>query len=70
VIASGAGPYWAGKVSTLTGSLLDGLLSVQLLLPVAVLILLLTAKRLNSETLTSRRARAESAGEPVSSLVS
>lgn len=68
VIASGAGPYWAGKVSTLTGSLLDGLLSVQLLLPVSVVILLLGAMRLKSETPMSRRARAESAGEPVSSL--
>jgi MFS family permease len=68
VIASGAGPYWAGKVSTLTGSLLEGMLSVQLLVPVAVVILLLTAKRLRSETPTSRKARAESAGEPVSSL--
>jgi MFS family permease len=68
VIASGAGPYWAGKVSTLTGSLLDGLLSVQLLLPVCVVILLLTARRLKSETPTLRRARAESAGEPASSL--
>jgi MFS family permease len=67
VIASGAGPYWAGKVSSVTGSLLDGLLSVQLLLPIAVVVLLLTAKRLKSETLMSRRARAESAGEPVSS---
>lgn len=69
VIASGAGPYWVGKVSTVSGSLLNGLLSVQLLLPVAIVILLLTAKRLKSETPTSRRARAESAGEPVSSLV-
>jgi MFS family permease len=68
VIASGAGPYWAGKVSTVTGSLLNGLLSVQLLLPVAVVILLLTAKRLKSETAVSRRARAESAGEPASSV--
>jgi MFS family permease len=67
VIAAGAGPYWAGKVSTYTGSLAHGLLSVQLLLPFAVVLLLLTARRLKSETLLGRRARAESAGEPASS---
>jgi MFS family permease len=66
VMASGAGPYWAGKISTLSGSLLDGLLSVQLMLPVAVVVLLMTARRLKSETLSSRRARAASAGEPIS----
>ena len=66
VIAAGAGPYWAGKVSTLTGSLAHGLMSVQLLLPVASVLLLLTARRLKSETPLGRRARAESAGEPAS----
>lgn len=50
VIAAGAGPYWAGKVSALTGSLAHGLMSVQLLLPVASVLLLLTARRLKSET--------------------
>jgi MFS family permease len=68
VIAAGAGPYWAGKVSALTGSLFKGLLSVQLLLPVAVVLLLLTARRLRSETPMTRMARAQSAGEPASSL--
>ena len=68
VIAAGAGPYWAGKVGTLTGSLAHGILSVQLLLPVATVLLILTARRLKSETPMGRRARAESAGEPASSL--
>ena len=61
VIASGAGPYWAGKVSTLTGSLARGLISVQLLLPVASLLLFLTARRLKSESSTGRVEQLERA---------
>lgn len=63
VVASGAGPYWAGKVSTLTGSLSAGLLSMQLMLPLALVLLWATARRLVSETLEGRRASAEAAGE-------
>jgi MFS family permease len=63
VISSGAGPYWAGKVSTLTGSLGAGMMSIQALTPVAIVILLLTARRLKGETEAGRRARAEAAGE-------
>jgi MFS family permease len=65
VIAAGAGPYWAGKVSTVTGSLGTGILSVQLLAPVAYVILFLAARRLRSETPAGRRARAEAAGEQI-----
>jgi MFS family permease len=64
VVASGTGPYWAGKVSSLTGSLNAGLLSVLLLAPLALLLLWLTARRLPHETPSARRALAEAAGEP------
>jgi MFS family permease len=63
VIASGGGPYWAGKVSTLTGSLATGILSVQALTPIAVIVLLLTARRLKGESQATRRQRADAAGE-------
>lgn len=64
VISSGMGPYWAGKVSTMTGSLTLGLLSMMPLAPVALLLVWLAAKRLPRETPEARRARAEAAGEP------
>ena len=69
VVAAGAGPYWAGKVSALTGSLRGGLLSVQLLLPFATVLLLMAASRLRKETPAGRRARAEAAGEPDAAAV-
>ena len=70
VISSGAGPYWAGKVSTLTGSLATGMLSMQALTPIAIIVLLLTARRLKGESEAGRRARAEAAGEtPAAALV-
>jgi MFS family permease len=61
VVGSAAGPYWAGKVSTLTGSLATGLLSVLALAPVALVALLLTARRLARESPADRLARAEAA---------
>jgi hypothetical protein len=64
VISSGTGPYWAGKVSAMTGSLTAGLLSMMPLAPVALLLIWLAARRLPSETAEARRARAEAAGEP------
>jgi MFS family permease len=64
VIASGTGPYWAGKISALTGSLTAGLLSMMPLVPVALVLLWKCAKRLPHETPEARRARAEAAGEP------
>jgi MFS family permease len=63
VIAAGAGPYWVGKVSALTGSLETGLLSVQALTPFAITLLILTALRLPRETAAARAARAKAAGE-------
>lgn len=64
VISSGTGPYWAGKVSTMTGSLTAGLLSMMPLVPIALVLLWLAARRLPRETSEARRARAEAAGEP------
>lgn len=64
VIASGTGPYWAGKVSTVTGSLTAGLLSMMGLAPIALVLLWLAARRLKHETPEHRRALAEAAGEP------
>jgi len=64
VVASGLGPYWAGKVSAVTGSLTTGMLSLLLLaLPAAVMIWL-AARRLPAETVEARAERAFAAGEP------
>lgn len=63
VVASGLGPYWAGKVSTVTGSLTTGMLSLLLLAAPAALLLWLAARRLPSETPEARFAMAAAAGE-------
>jgi MFS family permease len=68
VVSSGTGPYWAGKVSAVTGSLTLGLLSVMPLAPFALLSLWLAARRLPFETPEARRARAAAAGEPMETL--
>lgn len=68
VISAGAGPYWVGKVSTLTGSLAGGMISVQLLAPVAFVLLYLAGRRLRHETAAGRLARAEAAGEKIAGL--
>ena len=39
VVGSGVGPYWAGKVSKVTGSLNAGLYSILILAPVSLLLL-------------------------------
>lgn len=65
VVAAGIGPYWIGKVSTLTGSLKTGLISVELMAPLAIILLLYAARRLRSETEEDRRLRADAAGEVV-----
>jgi MFS family permease len=65
VISSGIGPYWAGKVSAVTGSLTAGLLSMLALAPVALLVIWLAARRLPRETPEARLALAIGAGEPV-----
>jgi MFS family permease len=63
LFSAGVGPYWAGKISTLTGSLSAGLYSLLVLVPAAALVLLAAAARLRRETPETRRARARDAGE-------
>ena len=65
VTSFGMGPYWAGKISALTGSLTTGMLSLLALVPLALTLLGIAAHRLPFETPEARRARAEAAGEPV-----
>lgn len=64
VVASGIGPYWAGKVSVLTGSLNAGLFSILLLAIPAYVLIWGAARRLPAETAQARLALARSAGEP------
>ncbi|MGE3693135.1 MAG: MFS transporter [Novosphingobium sp.] len=64
VLSFGLGAYWAGKVSTVTGSLEIGILSMLLLAPVVIAMQLAGARRLPGETFAARRALAEAAGEP------
>jgi len=61
--SSGIGPYWTGKISTLTGSLTTGLYSLLVFVPGAAVLLLLAAARLRHETTEARYSRARSAGE-------
>lgn len=63
--AAGIGPYWVGKISTISGSLTTGLYSLLAFVPAAAICLLLAARRLLGETLAGRQARARAAGEPV-----
>jgi MFS family permease len=63
VVASGIGPYWAGKVSTLTGSLQSGLYSMLLLVPVVLIIFIIVLPKVRIATPESRLARAIAAGE-------
>ena len=63
VISSGFGPYWAGKISTMTGSLTTGLYGLLAFVPLAAAMLVLAARRIGRETPEVRLARATSAGE-------
>lgn len=63
--ASGIGPYWAGKISTITGSLTTGLYSLLGFVPIAAVLLILAARRMPNETPEARLARANAAGEPL-----
>ena len=63
VVASGIGPYWAGKVSVITGSLNAGLFSILVLAIPAYVLIGLTARRLPSQTPEARLAIARAAGE-------
>ena len=58
------GPYWAGKVAALTGSLSTGILSLLVSLPLA-LGAAIAALRLVPAAEASREVRARAAGEPL-----
>lgn len=64
VVSFGLGAYWAGKVSTVTGSLEIGMLSTLALAPIVLAMQLAGARRLPKESFAARRARATAAGEP------
>jgi MFS family permease len=64
LVTSGLGPYWAGKISALTGSLTTGLYSLLILAPVGGVFLLMAAARVRRETPAHRKALAEASGEP------
>lgn len=66
VIASGFGPYWAGKISVLSGSLVAGMLSLMILVPIGLVLLLIAARQMPNESASARMARAVAAGEPES----
>jgi MFS family permease len=63
LMAAGIGPYWVGKISTMSGSLTTGLYSLLVFVPAAGILLVLAARRLRGETLAGRQARARAAGE-------
>jgi len=65
LVASGLGPYWAGKISTMTGSLTTGLYSLLVFVPIAGILLFIAARRLPKETPAGRQALARAAGEIV-----
>ncbi|MCB2072227.1 MAG: MFS transporter [Novosphingobium sp.] len=64
VISSGMGPYWAGKISVISGSLTAGILSLLVLIPLGLALLVVAARRMPNETTAARMARAVAAGEP------
>jgi MFS family permease len=63
LVSLGIGPYWVGKISSLSGSLPIGLYSILGLVPVAAAVLITAALRLPAETPDARRSRARAAGE-------
>jgi hypothetical protein len=63
LLIAGIGPYWVGKVSMMTGSLGTGLMSVELLVPFALVVLYYTAKCMKNETPAYRQERARLTGE-------
>lgn len=64
VVSFGLGAYWAGKVSTVTGSLEIGMLSTLLLAPIVIAMQIAGARRLPRESFAARKALAVAAGEP------
>ena len=63
LVAAGIGPYWAGKISTVTGSLTTGLYASLVFVPIGALLLVKAAAKLRQESFATRVARARAAGE-------
>ena len=63
LVGAGIGPYWAGKISTMTGSLATGLYASLIFVPIGVGLLLVAAAKLRKESPATRIARAQLAGE-------
>lgn len=63
LISSGLGPYWVGKISTLTGSLTTAMFTLLSIVPIGVVLLIMLSRKLPKETPVERQARADSAGE-------
>lgn len=61
--ASGFGPYLAGKISTMSGSLTAGLYGMLGFVPIAATLLFMAARRLQQETPERRLAMAQASGE-------
>lgn len=64
VISSGMGPYWAGKISALSGSLTHGMLSLLVLVPIGLVLVFIAARTMPAETPAARMAHAIAVGEP------
>ncbi|HKX80039.1 MAG TPA: MFS transporter [Novosphingobium sp.] len=65
VTSAGFGPYTAGKVSQLTGSLSTGLLSILVVAPFAAALFVYAAAKRKAETPERLIRRAREAGEPI-----
>jgi uncharacterized membrane protein len=59
--ATSIGPYLTGKVSTATGSLALGMLSLLVFVPAAIIVSLLAAKSVVGERIEERELRAAQA---------
>ena len=64
LVGLGLGPYFAGAVSKVTGSLATGILSLLLIVPVTLVCLVLVYRKLPAAE-ASRVDRARAAGEPI-----
>lgn len=65
LFSASMGPYWAGKISTVTGSLRTGLYAVLVVVPVGLVVTYAAAVRLSRESPENRHERARMAGERI-----
>ena len=64
VITLAIGPYWSGKISTMSGSLSTGVLSIMAFVPLSAALLWSGARMIRRMTPEDRIARAAAHGEP------